>query len=112
MRAWSNGMQMPDLTHPMINAWGATSIRTNPDDFRYTWTPPAHLLELHDLLNTTLDTDERVAYFNEALDIVEAEAPQMELFQHVEYFGVREGIDWQPYSFWMMDLGPNNLSFE
>lgn len=112
MRAWSNGMQMPDLTHPMINAWGATSIRTNPDDFRYTWTPPAHLLELQDLLNTTLDADERVAYFNEALDIVEAEAPQMELFQHVEYFGVREGIDWQPYSFWMMDLGPNNLSFE
>ncbi|WMT92728.1 ABC transporter substrate-binding protein [Pelagibacterium sp. H642] len=111
MRAWSNGMQMPDLTHPIVNVYGSTSIRTMPEDFRYVWEPPARFDELLDLLNTTVDPEERLSYFNEALDIVEAEAPQMEMFQNVEYFGVREGINWKPYSFFMMDLGPTNLSF-
>lgn len=112
MRAWSNGMQIPDLTHPLANNYDRSAVRTNPDHHNYTWQAPERLYELLDLLNTTIDTDQRLAYFTEALDLMEAEAPQMELFQHVEYFGVREGIDWKPYSFWMMDLGPDNLSFE
>lgn len=112
MRAWSNGMQMPDPTHPLVNNYDRTAPRTNPENRNYTWEPPARLYELIDLLNTTVDPEERIGYFTEALDLMEAEAPQMELFQHVEYFGVRDGIDWTPYSFWMMDLGPTNLSFE
>lgn len=112
MRAWSNGMQMPDITHPIFNVYGPTSVRTTPGDFRLTWQPSERFYELLDLLNTTIDPEERLAYFNEALDIVEAEAPQMEMFQNVEYFGVRDGINWRPYSFFMMDLGPTNLSFE
>jgi len=112
MRSWSNGMQMPDITHPLVNVWGDTSVRTVPDDYRHTWTPPERLYELQDLLNTTIDREERLDYFREALDLVEQEAPQMELFQNVDYFGVRQGINWKPYSFFMMDLGPNNLSFE
>ncbi|HEV7291665.1 MAG TPA: ABC transporter substrate-binding protein [Devosia sp.] len=112
MRAWSNGMQMADITHPLANVWGNTSVRTSKDNRNYTWEQPVRLQELIDLLNTTVDADQRVAYAKEALDIIETEAPQMEMFQNVEYFGVRDGVDWKPYAFFMMDLGPQNLSFE
>jgi peptide/nickel transport system substrate-binding protein len=112
MRAWSNGMQLADITHPLVNAWGSTSVRTDPESPNYTWQAPARLFELMNLLNTTVDNNERMGYANQALDMVEAEAPQMEMFQNVEYFGVRDGINWKPYAFFMMDLGPNNLSFE
>lgn len=112
MISWSNGMQIVDITHPMANVYGPTAVRTIPDHANYTWTPPERFTELLGLMETTLDHDERMAYYTEALDIFEAEAPQIELFQAVEYYGVRDGINWKPYSFWPMDFGPNNLSFE
>ena len=105
-------MQIPDATHPMVNVYGANANRTQPDTPPFHWQPPAHFYELHDLLNSTLDLEKRKEYFSEALAIVEGEVPQIELFQAVEYYGVGNDVSWTPYSFWPMDLGPRNLSFQ
>ena len=110
--AHSNGMQIPDITHPILNIFGEQGIRSRTDAAGYSWTPPERFKELMGLLETTLDHDQRIAYFKEALDIVEDEVPQIELFQAIEYYGVRNGINWKPYSFWPMDFSPRNLSFE
>lgn len=112
MFAHSNGMQIPDITHPIANIYGRQGIRTRTDAAGYSWSPPERFLELLDLLDTTLDHDERMGHFQEALDIAEDERPQIELFQAIEFYGVRKGIKWTPYSFWPMDFGPRNLSFE
>jgi len=107
----SNGMQIPDATHPMVNVYGANANRVIPDTPPFHWEPSTRFFELHDLLNATLDEDQRKAYFAEALAIVEDEVPQIELFMAVEYYGVSNHVNWTPYSFWPMDLGPRNLSF-
>jgi peptide/nickel transport system substrate-binding protein len=112
MFAHSNGMQIPDITHPILNIHGPQGIRSRTDAAGFSWTPPPRFAELMVLLETTLDHEERIGYFNEALDIVEEERPQIELYQAIEFYGVRNGIKWTPYSFWPMDFGPRNLSFE
>ncbi len=111
MLAWSNGQQMADITHPMSNTYGPAAVRTRPDAKQFMWAAPARFHELVKLMETTLDHDQRIAYFNQALDIFEGEAPQMEMFQALEFYATRKGINWKPYSFWPMDIGPTNLSF-
>lgn len=112
MRNLSNGIQITDVTHPLNNSYGPTSPRTTAEHPGFYWAPPAELLELMAKLDTTMDPDARRAQFIEALEIVEHERPQIELFQAVEYYGVRDGVNWAPYSFWYMDFGPRNLSFD
>lgn len=108
----SQGVQVNDVTHPLNTSYSRTSSITNPSNPGFYWSPPERLYELQDLLNTTLDEAQRKAQFIEALDIVEAARPDFPIFQTVEYYGVRNGINWKPYSFWSMDLGPRNLSID
>lgn len=111
MLSWSNGQQFADISSPMANTYDAASVRTRPDSPSYMWAPPAGFYESIDTMQSTLDHEARIAAFRKALDIFEADAPQMVMFQAVEYYAVRKGITWKPYSFWPMDLGPTNLSF-
>jgi peptide/nickel transport system substrate-binding protein len=111
MFAHSNGMQIVDITQPISNLYGPQGIRTLPDAPAYSWNPPERFTELLHLMETTVDHDERMKYFVEALDIFEDERPQIELYQALEYYGLRQGIEWKPYAFWPMDFSANNLKF-
>jgi peptide/nickel transport system substrate-binding protein len=109
MFAHSNGMQIVDMTQPIVNLYGVRGIRTLPDALAYSWDPPDRFKELLHLLETTMDHAERKKYFIEALDIFEDARPQIELYQALEYYGLRQGIEWMPYSFWPMDFSATNL---
>lgn len=109
MFAHSNGMQIVDMTQPIVNLYGDRGIRTLPDAPAYSWVPPDRFKELLHLLETTSDHAERKKYFIEALDIFEDARPEIELYQALEYYGLRQGIEWKPYSFWPMDFSATNL---
>jgi peptide/nickel transport system substrate-binding protein len=112
MFAHSNGLQMPDITHPVENIYGPQGIRARKDAPGFSWTPPARFEELLGLLDTTLDHEQRMVYFKQVLDVMDEERPEIPLFMALEYYGIRNGIEWKPYAFWPMDFGPDNLSFE
>ncbi|GLQ55818.1 ABC transporter substrate-binding protein [Devosia nitrariae] len=112
MFAHSNGVQIPDITHPIVNIYGPEGIRTRPDAAGYSWDPTPEFLDLIVQLETTVDHAERIAVFEQVLDILDEERPQIELFQAMEYYGIRNGIDWKPYSFWPMDFRSYNLSID
>ncbi len=45
------------------------------------------------------------------LDAWEDECPATILYQPLESYGVRKNVNWRPYTFYFMDLRPDNLSF-
>jgi len=108
----SDGMQVNDPLHPFYTTFGPTAPRTAENSKNREWAPPARFWELGELLSTTTDVEERKKLFREALDIFDAEVPEVPLFQAVDYYAMRETVDWKPYSFFPMDFGPNNLSFK
>lgn len=60
----------------------------------------------------TLDTAARARNYQRMLKILEDEVPVTVLYQTVDAFGVREGVNWQPYNDLLMDFRPYNLSLE
>ena len=63
-------------------------------------------------LEGTLDQKRRFADEKQLLDTWEDEAPGTLLYQPLETYGVRKAVKWQPYTFYYMDLRPDNLAFE
>jgi peptide/nickel transport system substrate-binding protein len=112
MFAHSNGVQIPDITHPLVNIYGPEGIRVRSDAAGYSWDPSPEFLDLISKLETTVDHDARIGVYEQLLDILDDERPQIELFQAMEYYGVRNGIEWKPYSFWPMDFRSYNLKFD
>lgn len=112
MFSHSNGMQIPDITHPVKNLYGPTGIRTRSAAPAFSWTPPDEFFELLTKIDSTVDHAERMGYFSQVLDTMNEERPQIPLFMALESYAVRDGVNWKPYSFWPMDFGPGNLSFD
>ncbi|HEY4200224.1 MAG TPA: ABC transporter substrate-binding protein [Devosiaceae bacterium] len=106
----SEGIQINDATQPIVGNFGRTAEAVNPKSKNYFWTPPEHFFELLDRLNDTLDEGQRKQFFSEALDIADDQVPEVELFQAVEFYAMRKGITWKPYSFWSMDFSSRNFS--
>lgn len=61
---------------------------------------------------SALDPVERRRLYGQMLDIFETQAPGTVLYRTTEIYGVRDGINWEPYSVYMMDFRASNLSFE
>lgn len=109
----------------MVTNWSNSSFTADPDggfwlrwgeptgtqrDF---WTPEdPRFNELGEAARKTLDKEFRYDAYQEMLDIWEEEAPGTPLYIPVENYGVRTDVDWLPYSFYYMDLRPDNLRFE
>ena len=45
------------------------------------------------------------------LNAWEDAAPGTVLYQPAEFYAVRSNVRWRPYTFYFMDLRPDNLSF-
>jgi peptide/nickel transport system substrate-binding protein len=62
-------------------------------------------------LERATDTAERRRLFARMLDVWEDQAPGTILYQPFETYGVKKRVQWRPYSFFFMDLRPDNLRF-
>ena len=62
-------------------------------------------------LEKETDWDKRKALFAQMLDAWEDACPATILYQPFETYGVQSNVKWTPYSFYFMDLRPDNLSF-
>ena len=111
LASWSDGMQMNDPLHTVWATYGPTTIRGREGSRRQIWVPTPEYLELGSALNTTIEFDARRDAFERIVEHFENEMVSLPLFQAVEFYAIRSDIAWKPYSFWPMDLGPNNLQF-
>lgn len=109
VRNWSNSAIYPDFDGSLFRTWGPRIwVQT-----RGYWAEPSEVFNsMGEMARTTLDVEERYATYQEMLDLWEDEAPGTILYQPFETYGVRRDIDWQPYSFYFLDLRSDNLSFQ
>ena len=105
---WSNSSFTADPDGGFWLRWGAPTGTQR--DF---WTPEdPRFNELGEAARKTLDKEFRYDAYQEMLDIWDEEAPGTPLYIPVENYGVRTDVDWLPYSFYYMDLRPDNLKFK
>lgn len=104
---WSNSSRLADPDGSLWIAWGKES----PTQKDY-WTPAnPRFNELGESARRTLDQPSRYQAYQEMLDIWEKEAPGTVLYIPIENYAARSNVRWTPYSFYFMDLRPDNLSF-
>jgi len=73
------------------------------------WTPRGPFNQLGSDIRMTLDRQKRYDGFQQMLDIFEAEAPGTVLYQPKELYAVANTIEWEPYTYYYMDLRPYNF---
>ena len=105
---WSNSSFVADPDGAFWLRWGApTAVQ------RDKWTPEdPRFNELGEQARQTRDFEFRFNAYQEMLDIWEDEAPGTVLYIPIENYGVRSDLFWLPYSFYYMDLRPDNLIYE
>lgn len=104
---WSNSTRLPDPLGALWIAWGpAGEVQS-----RREWTSAGAFNEVGRALEAETAMERRRALFARMLDIWEDECPGTILYQPSESYGVRKSVRWRPYTFYFMDLRPDNLSF-
>jgi len=73
------------------------------------WTPKGPFNQLGTDIRMTLDRQKRYDGFQQMLDIFETEAPGTVLYQPKELYAVANTIEWEPYTYYYMDLRPYNF---
>ena len=104
---WSNSTRLPDPLGSLWIAWGPGGT---PQVSR-AWTSTAAFNAAGRALEAEADPAKRRALFTTMLDAWEDEAPGTVLYQPAEVYAVRRRVGWRPYTFYFMDLRPDNLRF-
>ena len=69
--------------------------------------------KLGEKLERSTKLEDRRAAFKAMLDISEWTDPGISvLHQNAVFYGIRNNVDWKPYVFLYMDLGPQRLKFK
>jgi peptide/nickel transport system substrate-binding protein len=105
IRNWSNSTRYPDPLGAIWIAWGPYGTAQQRWE---TWANEEFNTVGNELL-TTVALPRRQELAKELLDIWEEDAPGTILYQPLETYGVRSDLEWQPYTFYYMDLRPHNL---
>lgn len=79
------------------------------DDY---WSPTESYTTLWEEGSAALDIEERERLFRELISIVDENILMAPMYQSVEFYGRREGINWQPHVRFMIDPRPDMLSVE
>lgn len=111
VRTWSNSTRYPDPVGGLWNLWGPFG---GPQRGAGNWAGTENLErfnELGHMIESSVDLETRRPAAFEMLEIWEKDAPGTVLYQPLETYGVSKDINWQPYTFYYMDLRPYNLSF-
>ncbi|WP_244466909.1 ABC transporter substrate-binding protein [Devosia geojensis] len=111
VRTWSNSTRYPDPVGGLWNLWGPFG---GPQRTNESWIGTENLARFNELgavLESTVDLKTRQDAAWEMLEIWKDDAPGTILYQPLETYGVAKDVNWQPYTFYYMDLRPYNLSF-
>ncbi len=103
----SNSTRLPDPLGALWISWGPGSAFQKSGAFKSTEAFNA----AGKALEAEVDPAKRKALFKAMLDAWEDEAPGTVLYQPAEFYAVRSNVKWRPYTFYFMDLRPDNLSF-
>ena len=103
----SNSTRLPDPIGALWISWGPESWFQVSGAFRST----AAFNAAGRALEAETDPQRRRALFEAMLNAWEDAAPGTVLYQPAEFYAVRRSIDWRPYTFYFMDLRPDNLRF-
>lgn len=102
---WSNSMRFPDPVGGLWLLWGEGS---SPSVEHWTDMPQEFIDTGRELASTT-DTAKRKELARKLMDIWEEEAPGALLYYPFESWGVRDGLEWEPYSSQTMDFRAENF---
>jgi peptide/nickel transport system substrate-binding protein len=105
----SNSTRFPDPLGALWISWGPNSEFQRMKAFAAD--DAAAFNAAGTKLESEVDPAKRKALFAEMLDAFEDACPGTILYQPFETYGVKKKIGWQPYSFFFMDLRPDNLTF-
>jgi peptide/nickel transport system substrate-binding protein len=103
----SNSTRLPDPLGAIWISWGPDSEFQRRKSFN---TAEAFNAAGRALESET-DPAKRKALFAQMLDSWEDECPGTILYRPLEIYGVKKSVSWRPYTFYFMDLRPDNLSF-
>jgi len=107
---WSNPLYFTDPA-------GSYGVMYSPDGFRGSerWTGQHdEYRALYDRFRYTLDLEERKKLYREVLGYWEDFVPATILYQPMEFYGVRKGVNWRPLpgsQTYILDFRADNLSF-
>jgi peptide/nickel transport system substrate-binding protein len=104
---WSNSTRLPDPLGALWVSWGPAGIQQRIGQ----WTSVNAFNAAGTALEAETDLGKRRALFATMLDAWEDECPGTILYQPLETYGVKKSVRWRPYTFFFMDLRPDNLSF-
>lgn len=102
VRNLSDWFVIADPNATILWSWTLTALWKDNDAFQ----------ALGKKAGAMLDPKQRRDAYQKMLDIFDQEAPGTVLYRVKEFYGVRKNIQWQPYSVYMLDFRPDNLSFK
>jgi peptide/nickel transport system substrate-binding protein len=105
----SNSTRLPDPMGALWISWGPDSEFQQKKWFAAADAAPFN--EAGRALQAETDPARRKALFATMLDAWEDACPGTILYQPFETYAVKRKVKWTPYSFFFMDLRPDNLSF-
>jgi peptide/nickel transport system substrate-binding protein len=103
----SNSTRLPDPLGSLWISWGPASWFQVNGAFRST----AAFNAAGNALEAETDPERRKELFRQMLDAFEDEAPGTVLYQPAEFYAMKNRVQWRPYTFYFMDLRPDNLRF-
>lgn len=102
---WSNSMRFPDPVGGLWLLWGEGSSPSVEH-----WTDmPQEFINVGRELTSTTDKAKRKELSRQLMDIWREEAPGALLYYPFESWGIREGLEWEPYSSQTMDFRADNF---
>lgn len=102
---WSNSMRFPDPVGGLWLLWGEGSSPSVEN-----WTDmPQEFIDTGRRLASITDVEERKILARKLMDLWKEEAPGALLYYPFESWGVREGLEWEPYSSQTMDFRADNF---
>lgn len=102
---WSNSMRFPDPAGGLWLLWGPG---TTPDKLTWPGLTPEFTAAGKELASI-IDTDRRKVLARKLMEIWDDEAPGTLLYYPFESWGIRKGLQWQPYSSQAMDFRAGNF---
>jgi len=109
IRAWSNSNRFPDPQGSIWPLWGPDNAQQRSG--RWPAASADGFNAIGRELEGEMDLEKRRVLFGRLLDAWEDEAPGTVLYRPFETYGVKKNVRWRPYTFYFMDLRPDNLAF-